>query len=510
MPTPPPFPRWVLLIGLLLSLAYVPTLFAPFDFLDDGNLVYPARGLSAADHVRVWWDKVRANVEHLGPFRPVVWAHWEMAANVYGDDPLAWRAGRLVWCGLAGLLLLWLMRELRLHPVAAVLATAAAMWNPYRNDIWTSLTLAEGVAMPYALFALVAARKAVTADRRAWLWDIGAIVGLLLALGCKNTFIALIPPMILLRTWTARVGVREKVLTAAGYAAPALLAVGHLVYVKLNPGPCHYDTPGPSWGQAVDFASWLKGAAGLDFLGVGLLAVGGVVGWRWLRRDLRSLSPSPFMERGTGGEVRAIFFAIALLLSGFAVYLPVHIMCGRYTMPAVWGADILLAVLLGRFIGVPNSWPKAFTWVLLVGGLVAVLVAGVGRQEKLAARSRMLWQLLDRVERDAPPGAVTEWVSGSAEAGELNAEEGIHFYWHLLHRGRADVRVRLVNTSGEPLKRVELPPPPGPARYRIAAIPTDNPAWKTTADVSVKYHLGRRTFAGVVQEPTVVPLPSGQ
>ena len=53
MPTPPPpFPRWVLLIGLLLALAYVPTLFAPFDFLDDGNLVYPAPGLSAGEHVR--------------------------------------------------------------------------------------------------------------------------------------------------------------------------------------------------------------------------------------------------------------------------------------------------------------------------------------------------------------------------------------------------------------------------------------------------------------------------
>jgi hypothetical protein len=557
MPHPKPaFPLWVIPCGMLLALAYLPTLAAPFDFLDDGNLVYPSRGLSAGDHVRVWWDKVRANVEHLGPFRPVVWAHWEVAANVFGDHPLAWRAGRLGWCGLAAGMLLWLMRELRLHPLAAVVAAAAAIWNPYRNDIWTSLTLAEGVAMPYALFALVAARKGATADRRRWAWDAAAVLGLLLALGCKNTFVALIPPMILLRTWAAGVSVRRKVLTAAGYAAPVALVAGHLVYVKLNPGPCHYHTPGPSWGQAVQFASWLKGAAGLDFLGVGVLAVVGVLGWRRFRRDLtppaplsmhgegggqpaqappsspraceraagtRSQAhgektnhasplntPSPCMERGPGGEVPALAVALALLLSGFVVYLPVSIMCGRYTMPAVWGADVLLAVLLTRLIAVPFSWAKGGAWVLLAAGLVGVLAAGIGRQEKLAARSHMLWQLLAAVERDAPPGAVVEWVSGSAEDGQLNAEEGIHFYWHLLHRGRADVRVRLVDPAGGLVQRVELPPPTGPARYRIAAHPTADPAWRTTADAGVRYHLGRRTFAGVVQEAAVVPLPSGQ
>ena len=93
--------------------------------------------------------------------------------------------------------------------------------------------------------------------------------------------------------------------------------------------------------------------------------------------------------------------------------------------------------------------------------------------------------------------------SGSSEEGELNAEEGIHFYWHLLHRGRADVRVRLVDVNGELIHRVELPPPPGDARYRIAAHPSDDPSWRTTADVNAPYHFGRRTFTGCVQEPAL-------
>ena len=114
-----PFPLWLLAAGFLFACGYWPTLSAPFDFLDDGNLVYPALGLTARGHVELWWEKVAANVEHLGPFRPVAWAHWQLQANLFGADPVAWRFARLLWCGLAGTMLLALLRELKTHPIAA-------------------------------------------------------------------------------------------------------------------------------------------------------------------------------------------------------------------------------------------------------------------------------------------------------------------------------------------------------------------------------------------------------
>ena len=490
---PAPFPRWVPLLGGLFALAYLHTLAAPFDFLDDGNLVYADRTLDLGGRVRVWWEKVADNVRHLGPFRPAVWAHWELAANLNGTDPLAWRAGRMAWCGLAGGMLLWLLRELRLPAVPSLTATAAAMWNPYRNDIWTSLTLAEGVAMPYALFALVAARKA--AGRGGW-WDAASLLALLLALGCKNTFAALLPPMILLRTWGVG-GWRAKGLLAALYGWPAVLPLAHLVYVKLNPGPNHYATPGPTWAHAADFFGWLRGAAGLDFLGVGVGVGVAVVGWR-LRRDRRGRAsgsaPASRVEPWRASP--ALPFALLLLLCGFAVYLPVNIMCGRYTMPAVWGADVLFAVLLASL---PKSRCAVLPWAAVGVGLLALLVANVARQEKTAARSRLLWELLDRVEGTAPTGAVAEWVSGGEDGG-LNAEEGIHFYWHLLYRGRADVRVRLVGANGQLVKRVELTPPPGAARFRLAAHPSDDARWQPAVGVSEPYHFGRKEHSACVQE----------
>ena len=82
----PRFPTWILLGAVVLACGYLPTLRTPFDFIDDGNLVYPAHtGTSLSGHVALWWEKVVANYEHLGPFRPVVWAHWELFANVCVD-----------------------------------------------------------------------------------------------------------------------------------------------------------------------------------------------------------------------------------------------------------------------------------------------------------------------------------------------------------------------------------------------------------------------------------------
>jgi hypothetical protein len=160
-------------------------------------------------------------------------------------------------------------------------------------------------------------------------------------------------------------------------------------------------------------------------------------------------------------------------------------MAARYTMPAVWGCDIALAVLLTRFLLVPAAWPRRAGWAAVGAGLAVMMAANVGRQEKVAARARMLWAALRHVEATAPPNARVAWVSGD----DLNAEEGIHFHWHLLHRGRPDVRVGLVDEAGNPVARVELPPPDGEPDYRLTAGESaDGPTF------AAAYRLGRKRY----------------
>jgi hypothetical protein len=478
------FPWWIPLGAVVVALGYLPTLATPFDFVDDGNLVYPApAGTTWCGHLDLWWGNVVANVEHLGPFRPTLWAHWHVQANLFGGDPLLWRAWRLLWGGLAAGMMLWLLRELRVPALAALFATAAALWNPYRSEIWTSLTLSEGVAMPYALFALVAARKAAAANRP-WVWDVAGFLCVLVALGCKNTFAALVPAQMALRMWPDHLSLRESCrrhgLRTLGLATALALPVGHFIYFKLNWHAGQYQPHRPSFAQLGRVLSALKGGMGLDFLGAGtVLAIVVVARASALVREYRA----------------AIVSGAVLALAGAFVYLPMDGMSGRYTMPAAWGLDLLFAVLLTALLRLPGGGGRTVAGLALCAGLVAVFVVNLHRQEKFAARARMLWQMVHHLEEHVPVGAGVAWISGDPARGALGVEEGIHLQWHLINHGRADVRIALLNGDEQPVPRPELPPPVGAALFRVAASSAaTEPGWELDRAFTTVYQFGRKRY----------------
>jgi hypothetical protein len=467
---------------LLVTGLYLPTLWTRFDFIDDGNLVYPAAPMPAAERVQLVWDKIEANYRDLGPFRPVLWVHWETQAELLGADPFAWRFARWLWTGFAASVLLWLLRELGIRPLAASVTTALAMWNPFRGEVWTSLTLAEGVAMPYALLGLVCAVRGAR-SRRPWPWDIGAMLFVLAALGCKNTFAALVPAQVFLRLAPdgrqLRQAWRQRGWRACLLALTLLMPVVHFIVFKLNRRPGNYDPGLFSGEQAVLLLHLLRGTLSLDFLAPGLvlaavaLAAAGRLRQVW--NDYRG----------------ACLAAVLLLVFGYGIYLPMQGVAGRYSMPAVWGGDLLIAALLSTLAVAPISLWKRLAIGALTGGLIVLAVANVGRQQKFAARADMLWHALEYVEREAPQGGCIEWVSGK----ELDAEEGIHFQWHLQARGRQDLQVRLVDGAGNVQQRVELSSEgPAPAMRVDGRRPGPDQAGAVLQTFTEPYHLGRKHF----------------
>jgi hypothetical protein len=477
------FPWWIPAGGLLLAALYLPTLATPFDFIDDGNLVYPAApGLSASDHVALWWEKVEANYEHLGPFRPTLWVHWQIQSNLFGGDPLIWRVYRLIWCALAATMLLWLLRELNVHPVAALLAGALAMWNPFRNEVWTSLTLAEGVAMPYAFFALVAARKAAISPKPLK-WEIASAIAVLIALGCKNTFAVLVPAQILLRMWPDGVPLRDAIrqngLRSLALGITLALPVAHFIYFKQHWHPGQYETNPASFEQFARIISLLKGTMSLEYLALGLI-LALVCLWK--------------SKASLGKPTPGLAAALLLLCGGIVMYLPMNRLAGRYAMPAVWGLDILFALLLTALSAVPLTMWKKAAFAAVCTAIAIVAISNVVRQEKFAARSKMLWEAVRYAEANVPPGTRIAWMSGDSEKCGLNIEEGIHFQWHLYHRGRGDLTVGLFDEAGKPLHRVELPPLAGEPQFAFAGNVVEPPGWEPERHFAYRYRLGRKSY----------------
>ena len=482
--SPRRFTSWLILLGAsAIPLVYLPSLRTDFDFIDDGNLVYPSPPMPVGQRLNLVWDKIVANYEHLGPFRPVLWVHWEAAAEMFNGDPALWRFGRLAWSVLAVAALLALLRELRLPPVAALFAAVLAFWNPYRNEIWTSLTLSEGVAMPYALAALWCAARA-NRSRRAWPWDLASALGLLAALGCKNVFAALVPTQLYLRLYadgaTWRDGLRNHGKRAASLCLSLLLPIGHYVYYRLHWHPGQYPPSGPTFAQFGRLLRSLVGAESIDFVGPGLaLALLAL----WLARRAQTGQPKRLGTPLLAGSL--------LLTAGLAVYLPIPAISGRYTMPAVWGLDLLLAALVATLAALPATPAKRVAWVGLTIGLIVVAGANVGRQEKFAARAAVLWDALEYVERTATLDERIAWYSGSA----LNAEEGIHFHWHLSARGH-DVPVDLYDDQGRPQERCELSATAGGAGWAVTGTPESPPggSWELKRTFRRPYWGGRREY----------------
>ena len=357
---------------MLLPCLYLPTLATNFDFIDDGNLVYPAPPMPLAERLDLVWLKIVNNFKHLGPFRPVLWLHWEAQAELLGGSPVCWRIWRLAWTMFAAGALLALLRDLRFRPGPSLVVTALAMWNPFRGEVWTSLTLAEGLAMPYALLALLCAVRA-NRSSRPWIWDLAGMLAVLAALGCKNTFAALVPAQVLLRLapdgQSLREGWRQHGRRALLLLLPLLLPVIHFIIFTLSWRPGQYTMNLTCLGQARRMVAAIGGAISIDMMGAGLLlavlavAVNGGLAAAWKRHR---------------GPCRA---GLALLVCGIGIYLPLGGIAGRYTMPAVWGLDLLLAVLLTELAAVTRPGWRRLAQAALACGLIAVAISNLGRQQ---------------------------------------------------------------------------------------------------------------------------------
>jgi hypothetical protein len=423
----------------LLPLAYLPTLWIDFDFNEDGAVVHSAaHGSGWGRTIEKSWHEYQIT----GPFRPVTWAHWIWTSHLCGDDPVLHRGQRLVWCAFAAWTLCWFLWEMGLSLLPILLISAAAMWSPSRAEIWIHLGMPEAFGMPYSLLALIGVVRA-SRSRVAWRWDLFAALCFLLALGVKNTYLALAPALLWLRLYGAdeawAIAWKRHRLSLVWIVLLASLPVIHFLTLKLWPRESHFET-GLSWQQTGQYLEGLLRAAcplrlAGCFLGLSLL--------------LALLVIMPRASAFTTIRVQtrvALVAGLLLVLGGVVVYLPWKVMYGRYTMPAVWGVDLLMGMLLMGVIsqGTPRmSWA---TCILFCVGLLCELRDVRHEQDHLYARSAPLWQMIRFLENECPEKAIIALIN-DAEHERFGDGLLAHLSWHVHFRRRADLNIVLAQKS---------------------------------------------------------------
>ena len=182
---------------------------------------------------------------------------------------------------------------------------------------------------------------------------------------------------------------------------------------------------------------------------------------------------------------------LLLVLFGVAVYLPTPpAVSGSYTIPAVWGIDLWLALVLQRAFALGDGIWKRAGLAFLAAGLAGILVANLGKDTKHQARAALYWRVVDVVENELPDGSEIAWIGQwfPHADDEIGLGEGTHFRRHLENRGRTSATVSLLEEQKmQDLQTAEFAltggakPPPG--------------HWRLLHSFQASFWLGLRSYS---------------
>ena len=482
--------RAVTALSVFLTLVYATSLAAPFDFEDDaGDITEIHVPLSLDQQASYVWTRTAGEAQQRGPCRPLYWAYLTLNSGLYGSHVVGWRLTRLVFLLLSAGLMLWLFAgELQLPLWPATAATAIGLVMPMRSGLWYRICFSEAWAMPLVLIALISACRAVR-SRHPWTWDLMGALAVLGAIATKNVFMAVVPAQMLLRAWEPglemRQALRKHARSALLLAAVLVVPFTHAwLFAQSEVSANEYHVSTPSLQTLWSMVRAVALGSGYDFLGPGLVITGVVV----VRYGNRSI----WLEHR-----RAWLSGLLLLAAGIVVYLPVlgtRSPAGRYTVPACWGTDLLIACLLTALWTSTSRRGVRVATTVLVLGLLAMVGVNVLRQQELANRSRVLWQTTYWIAQQAPPNARIVIMDGVCGRGEL-----IHLSNAIRALGRPDVTLDVgTDAAGaDAIVANSKTAPPLPRSFRQAALFAP-PSWPHAYRWLPSRHSRRRSAAIVI------------
>jgi hypothetical protein len=182
----------VAIAGLFLLL-FGPVLQAKFYVIEDHLLI-----TERSWDISGWAARITGDIQSFARFRPGYWLYQAIGGLAFGVNPHLWHAATIVWGILTCYLLYIALRKIGADIVSSFIFVLLLVLSGNQNWIWINLIPQETIGMlltALAVWAIVVASQRSRPNR----WDVVAITAMTFAGLVKESFVILIPALLMLR-----------------------------------------------------------------------------------------------------------------------------------------------------------------------------------------------------------------------------------------------------------------------------------------------------------------------
>jgi putative flippase GtrA len=422
-----PTPSWkeysltLIAIIFLFLFLFGPALYAKFYIVEDHLL---PEGISRS--LLDWLSFIESDIRLFARFRPAYWLYVAMGDLLFGVNPHLWHASIMLWGVITCYLFYIALRKIGADIASSFIFVLLLVLSDSQSWIWLNLIPQETIGMMFSAVAVWAIVLASSHDQPSR-WDVLALIAMGLAGLVKESFVILIPALLLLRL-TCRKCFSSQSWNESLRSLYAPLAAGTLIFtveitvvmIILLSKPTGYSANASNLSvTSFDPRQWLQLVSTFELAKPLVWAFGVWIGLLGFYKEINR----------THLLVIAVIFA-AWLAPQLVLYTNgIH---DRYFFPAI--VSVAAAIALGLSI----LWHKQYLrplWVIGVLLLLPILVNGVKSTTttvgSLTAETQATDRMIEFLAQNVPANQTILMAGDSGTAYGFEATYALPLYLRL-------------------------------------------------------------------------------
>ena len=372
-----------------------PALQAKFYIIED-HLLVDGRIAGISD----WMIRIVSDIQNFQRFRPAYWLYIALGGKLFGTNPHLWHTAAILWGVLTCYLLYIALRKIGADIASSFVFVLLLVLSGNQSWIWMNLISQETIGMlltAVAVWAIVLASQPESTHS----WDILALAAMASAGLVKESFVILMPALLLLR-WTCQKRSNDESWHKTLRNLRLPLAAGALIFLieialvmvvfMLNPGGYSAEVSGLSVASFYS-RQWLSIVSTLT-VDRKLALAAGLVLWVSLWFDKRFNRTN--LLAGTAIFIVWLVPQVVLYTNGLRE---------RYLFPAIVSISAAIGLGLSILLRKRHLW---LLWIVSVLFILSILAKGVtettttvgGLTADTIAANRMIEFLAQNVPAD--------------------------------------------------------------------------------------------------------------